>query len=63
MNKNCPHLRINLETEFFSLNKCNMTWHKYDAPNAFYCKQRKKKETTLPTCYDYRENYGARNKR
>ena len=26
------------------LNKCNMTWHEYDAPNAIYCKQRKKKK-------------------
>ena len=56
-------MRVNLEMGFLNLNKCNMTWHKYDAPNAIYCKQRKKKETTLPASYGYRENYGARSKR
>ena len=28
MNKNCPHMKINLEMGFLNLNKCNMTWHK-----------------------------------
>ena len=27
MNKNCPHIRVNLEMGFLNLNKCNMTWH------------------------------------
>ena len=27
MNKNCPHMKINLEMGFLNLNRCNMTWH------------------------------------
>ena len=39
MNRNCPLTKMDLEMGFIKLNKCNMTWQYYDAPNAIYCKQ------------------------